>query len=90
MGLDWLGGFFGPPRGVAQEPTLWDTLGKAFLPIAGLLVVAPLFALFFRRTWRELDVEAHEHQRRTLAAGEYDYRPVVLFLSDWRPIAKFW
>ena len=35
--------------------------------------------LFFRRTWRELDVEAHEHQRKTLVAGGYDLRPPVLF-----------
>ena len=76
----WLNAFFGPHRGDAEEPSLWTTIGKVLLPVAGLILVAPLFVLFFRRTWRELDVEAHEHQRRTLAAGEYDYRPVVLFL----------
>ena len=63
-----------------MEPTFWETIGKALLPVAGFVVVAPLLALFFRRTWRELDIEAHEHQRRTLAAGEYDFRPAVLFL----------
>src|SRR5262249_49467675 len=31
------------------------------------------------RTWRELDLAAHEHQRKTLAAGGYNYRPAVLF-----------
>jgi len=60
-------------------PSLTETALKALLPVAGYLVIAPVLWLFFRRTWRELDVEAHEHQRRTLAAGGYDYRPAVLF-----------
>lgn len=63
----------------ADEPSLTQTLVKALLPVAGYLVLAPVLWFFFRRTWRELDVEAHEHQRRTLAAGRYDYRPAVLF-----------
>lgn len=60
-------------------PSLGETALKALVPVAGYLVLAPVLWLFFRRTWRELDVEAHEHQRRTLAAGRYDYRPAVLF-----------
>jgi membrane protease YdiL (CAAX protease family) len=60
-------------------PSLAETLLKAFFPVAAFVALAPVLWLFFRRTWRELDVEAHEHQRRTLAAGLYDYRPAVLF-----------
>ncbi|MCC6556274.1 MAG: CPBP family intramembrane metalloprotease [Polyangiaceae bacterium] len=62
-----------------DSPPLADTLLKAFFPIAAYVALAPVLWLFFGRTWRELDVEAHEHQRRTLAAGLYDYRPAVLF-----------
>jgi membrane protease YdiL (CAAX protease family) len=54
-------------------------LVKALFPALAYVALAPLLWLFFRRTWRELDVEAHEHQRRTLAAGGYDRRPAVLF-----------
>jgi membrane protease YdiL (CAAX protease family) len=69
------------PFGIVElpPPSLWDTLVKAFFPVAAYVALAPVLWLFFRRTWRELDVEAHEHQRRTLAAGRYDYRPAVLF-----------
>jgi membrane protease YdiL (CAAX protease family) len=62
------------------EPSLAQTALKALTPVAGYLILAPLLWLFFHRTWRELDVEAHEHQRRTLVAGGYDYRPAVLFV----------
>ncbi|WP_129574852.1 MULTISPECIES: type II CAAX prenyl endopeptidase Rce1 family protein [Sorangium] len=63
------------------EPSsaLASTLLKALFPVAAFIALAPVLWLFFRRTWRELDVEAHEHQRRTLAAGGYDRRPAVLF-----------
>jgi membrane protease YdiL (CAAX protease family) len=67
------------PIGEPAQPSLTETLLKAAIPIAGYVLMAPVLWLFFRRTWRELDVEAHEHQRRTLAAGLYDYRPAVLF-----------
>jgi membrane protease YdiL (CAAX protease family) len=53
---------------------------KALFPIPAYLALAPLLWLFFRRTWRELDLAAHEHQKKTLAAGGYDYRPAVLFV----------
>ena len=70
-----------PQARAASEPSVWETVGRALFPVLAYVLVAPLFVFFFRRTWRELDVEAHEHQRRTLAAGEYDYRPVVLFVT---------
>lgn len=67
------------PLPAPEGPSLAETAVKALVPVAGYLVMAPVLWFFFRRTWRELDVEAHEHQRRTLAAGGYDYRPAVLF-----------
>jgi membrane protease YdiL (CAAX protease family) len=69
-----------PAAHVDAGPRLAETVGKALFPIPAYLVLAPLLWLFFRRTWRELDVAAHEHQKKTLAAGEYDYRPAVLFV----------
>jgi membrane protease YdiL (CAAX protease family) len=70
----------GPPNLAAQAPTLLETAGKALFPIAAYIALAPVLWFFFRRTWRELDVAAHEHQRQTLASGRYDYRPAVLFV----------
>lgn len=52
----------------------------ALMPYVGYILIAPILWVFFGRTWRELDVEAHEHQRRTLAAGGWDRRPAVLFV----------
>jgi membrane protease YdiL (CAAX protease family) len=66
--------------GDLEDPTLFDTLSKAFFPLLAYLFLAPVLWFFFRRTWRELDVAAHEHQKKTLAAGGYDYRPPVLFV----------
>jgi membrane protease YdiL (CAAX protease family) len=60
-------------------PSLLATALHALLPFVGFVLIAPILWLFFGRTWRELDVEAHEHQRRMLAAGEWDKRPAVLF-----------
>ncbi len=67
-----------PPAPPAPE--LGATLTHMALPLLGFLLVVPLVYLFFRRTWRELDVEALEHQRHTLATGEIDRRPLVLFV----------
>src|SRR5262245_49711979 len=64
-----------------EGPTGWDTLGKALFPIPAYLFLAPLLWFFFRRTWRELDVAAHEHQRKLLAEGRYNYRPAILFVT---------
>ena len=62
-----------------EHATLGQTGLKALFPIAAYLALAPLLWLFFRRTWRELDLSAHEHQKKTLAAGGYNLRPAVLF-----------
>lgn len=63
-----------------MSSSLSETALRALLPVAAYIVLAPLLWLVFRSTWRELDVDAHEHQRKTLAAGGYDLRPLVLFL----------
>jgi membrane protease YdiL (CAAX protease family) len=81
--LHVLGGLFaaaGPALVPEQEPpALWQTGLRAIAPYVGYVLIAPLLYLFFGRTWRELDVEAHEHQRRALVAGQWDRRPAVLF-----------
>jgi len=61
--------------------TLGQTALKALFPVAAYLALAPVLWFFFRRTWRELDLAAHEHQKKTLAAGTYNYRPAVLFVT---------
>lgn len=60
-------------------PSLGMTGLRAFAPFLGYVLIAPILWVFFGRTWRELDVEAHENQRRTLASGTWDKRPAVLF-----------
>lgn len=69
-----------PPRAAEEIPPVSDALLRMGFPLLAYLVVVPLVYYFFRRTWRELDVEALEHQRRTLARGEVDRRPLVLFV----------
>ncbi|NUP04708.1 MAG: CPBP family intramembrane metalloprotease [Polyangiaceae bacterium] len=68
-----------PPAG-PPPPTLVETLLHMAFPMVAYFAVIPLVYYFFRRTWRELDVEALEHQRATLARGELDRRPLVLFV----------
>lgn len=60
-------------------PSLGGTALRALAPYLGFILIAPLLWLVFGRTWRELDVEAHEHQRKLLASGGWDRRPAVLF-----------
>lgn len=81
LGDLWASAAAAPPAvlGEPSGPKLWETAAKALFPIAAYIALAPVLWLFFGRTWRELDVEAHEHQRRTLAAGGFDPRPAVLF-----------
>jgi membrane protease YdiL (CAAX protease family) len=65
----------------AGPATLGETALKAFFPVAAYLALAPVLWFFFRDTWRELDLAAHEHQKKTLAAGGYNFRPAVLFAT---------
>ncbi|MBK6513840.1 MAG: CPBP family intramembrane metalloprotease [Polyangiaceae bacterium] len=68
------------PAPAPAAPELWETLLRLAFPMVGFVLVIPLVYYFFRRTWRELDVEALEHQRETLRRGELDRRPLVLFV----------
>lgn len=68
------------PSDVAESPYAdLFAAGKALLPLAGYLAMAPVLWWFFHKTWRELDVEAHAHRQATIEAGKYDLRPAVLF-----------
>jgi membrane protease YdiL (CAAX protease family) len=69
-----LGPHAAPPSGSLEE-----TAVKALFPLVAYVAMAPVLWFFFRKTWRELDLAAHDHQRKTLAAGEYNFRPAVLF-----------
>jgi len=67
---------FGP----GDPPTANDGLLAAlrpFVPIPGFLVVLPLLYFFFRKTWRQLDIDAQEHRGQILAEGKQDLRPFV-------------
>ena len=77
------------PGSLQPSPTP-NTFGKALMmwieqphvkwavPIPLLLALAPLIWLFFRKTWRELDEEAHVYRNAVLhKPGAIDYRPMV-------------
>ena len=74
-------GAFPAPAALDAEPLAGDDAGQSALPDRG--VPRPsrrCSGSSSASTWRELDVAAHEHQRKTLAEGTYDYRPAVLFV----------
>lgn len=71
---------FGSGPAAATGPSLLETGVKALFPIVACIALAPVLWFFFGTTWRELDVVAHEHQRKTLISGKYDPRPAVLFV----------
>jgi membrane protease YdiL (CAAX protease family) len=52
-------------------------LVKWFFPLPMLAVVFPLIYLFFRDTWKTLEIEALELRQRLAAEGRIDYRPLV-------------
>lgn len=52
-------------------------LTKIFFPAVAYLAVIPLLYFFFRKTWRELDEDAHKHRAEMLAEGKSDLRPLV-------------
>jgi membrane protease YdiL (CAAX protease family) len=57
-------------------PAFLETV-KPVLPIPALLVILPLVWLFFKKTWRELDLDAQKSRGEILARGEVDKRPFV-------------
>lgn len=61
-------------------PSITAMLVHMAVPLVLFVFVTPAVYYFFRRTWRELDVEALEHKRALLARGEYDTRPLALFV----------
>ncbi|MFO0679645.1 MAG: CPBP family intramembrane glutamic endopeptidase [Polyangiaceae bacterium] len=65
----------GVPSGTGFDAFLHSA--KPLLPLPALLVVCPLLWLFFRQTWRELDLDAHKYRGETLAEGKIDLRPFV-------------
>jgi membrane protease YdiL (CAAX protease family) len=69
-----------PPPPQPPVPSMTTTLVHMAVPLVLFAVVIPLVYYFFRKTWRELDVEALEHKRALLARGEYDRRPLALFV----------
>lgn len=50
---------------------------KPLLPIPALALVVPLLGLFFKKTWRELDLEAHRERQKIVDLGLTDARPAV-------------
>lgn len=50
---------------------------RPIIPIVGLVLVVPILWLMFRKTWRELDLDAQKHRGELLEAGKTDPRPWV-------------
>ena len=78
--LSPLASLLGAPDVPLAEPSAFDAFIKSvtpLLPIPAFLVILPALWLFFRRTWRELDEEAHRHRAKMLSQGTMDHRPFV-------------
>jgi membrane protease YdiL (CAAX protease family) len=58
---------------ILQTPYL-----RPFVPVPVIVGISPIIWLFFRKTWRELDLEAQRDRGRLLAAGGFDLRPAVM------------
>lgn len=57
-------------------PAFIETV-KPIIPIPALLVIVPLIWLLFRKTWRQLDLDAQKERAALLEGGKTDNRPVV-------------
>lgn len=53
---------------------------RSLVPIPLILAILPVIWLFFRSTWRDLELEAAEHRARLSRQGRIDVRPFVCFL----------
>ena len=67
-----------PLQGVLGADVKARALTASF-PCIAYVVLAPLLWWLFRRTWRDLDIAAHQRQAKILAEGQQDLRPPVLF-----------
>jgi membrane protease YdiL (CAAX protease family) len=70
------------PGSLAFDPNAprWMSIARALFPIPALLVVGVLLWLFFRKTWRELDLESQQMRGEILAEGKWDRRPMVALI----------
>ena len=84
LDLSWLlPGLPEPPPvspGLSWGTILGTTYRRALLPIPVIIAIAPVIWLVFRKTWRDLDVEAQIHRHIMLERGEYDFRPAVMLV----------
>jgi membrane protease YdiL (CAAX protease family) len=69
-----------PSAGFNWTSLLQTTYIRPFLPVPILVGLAPIIWWVFRKTWRELDIEAVRHRSAILAQGGYDLRPAVMFV----------
>jgi membrane protease YdiL (CAAX protease family) len=72
-----------PPVLIPPNTSGFDSLvelmsaAKPIIPIPVFALVLPVVWLFFRGTWRELDVEATQYRNHLVMTGKSDYRPFV-------------
>ena len=67
-------------QGFSLATLLGTTYQRAFLPIPVIAAIAPVIWLVFRKTWRDLDIEAQIHRGIMLGRDEYDLRPAVMLV----------
>jgi membrane protease YdiL (CAAX protease family) len=74
----------GSPTSFSSSFTFGSMLGttyqRALLPIPVIVAIAPIIWLVFRKTWRDLDIEAQIHRTIMLERGEFDFRPAVMLV----------
>lgn len=75
-----------PPASALSSPgfslatLLGTTYQRALLPIPVIAAIAPVIWLVFRKTWRDLDIEAQIHRSIMLGREEFDLRPAVMLV----------
>ena len=68
------------PGAADPAPGAFDAFlnaAKPLIPIPALAAIVPLVYRFFRKTWRELDLESQRLRAAELDAGTVDKRPMV-------------
>ena len=66
--------------GFSFARVLGTTYQRALVPIPVIVAIAPFIWLVFRKTWRDLDVEAQIHRSIMLGREEFDFRPAVMLV----------